>query len=144
MGAPAHSKSSSDLVGDSGCVEPRPRGKGGEVAAAAAAVSAHLASLAPASVDVEIRSLCLAAGSSDGERLLGALLRYFCAELRAARRFDLAHAHVALTLAVHQEALGACGADLAALRDALAPDSERLAGLLGKGLALCGSFLGVS
>ena len=106
------------------------------------AVSAHLASLAPSSVDIELRSLCLGPGSPDGERLLGALLRYFCAEIVAGRRYDLVQAHMSLVLEVHQEALAAIPHDVIALRDAQAPGSERLAGMLDKGLCLIASFLG--
>ncbi len=112
------------------------------LAAEHTAVSAHLASLAPSSVDIELRSLCLGPGSSDGERLLGALLRYFCAEIVAGRRYDLVQAHMSLVLEVHQEALAALPHDVIALRDTQAPGSERLAGMLDKGLCLIASFLG--
>ncbi len=124
-------------------------GRGGgdaaaDTAAAAAhkAVSDHLASLAPASVDVEIRSLCLAPGSADGERLLGALLRYFCAELKSGRRFDLAQAHIGLALEAHQEILPALRGDVERLREAQAPAAALLVDCLDKGLALVSSLLG--
>lgn len=118
------------------------RGVADDIDAAFKAVSDHLVSLAPASVDVEIRSLCLTPGSADGERLLGVLLRYFCAELKSGRRFDLAQAHIGLVLEAHQEVLPALRGDVERLREAQAPSASLIVDFLDKGLALVSSLLG--
>jgi hypothetical protein len=114
------------------------------LSAARTAVSDHLAALAPASVDVELRSLSLGAGSSEGCALLRALLRYLAAELRSGRRFDLAQAHANCALTVHQAQLleSELAAELRALACAQAPGALKLRSLLDSSLAMVSSFLG--
>jgi U3 small nucleolar RNA-associated protein 21 len=107
-----------------------------------AAVSSHLSSLPPSSVDIELRSLCLTPDSVDGLQLLRALLHYFCAELAAGRRYDLVQAHMSLVLEVHQDALAALPNELRALRDTQSPGSARLVNMLDKGLCMVSTFLG--
>jgi hypothetical protein len=115
------------------------------------AISAHLASLAPVSVDLELRSLSLGTrDDADGARMLAALLRFFAHELRggprgACRRFELVQAQLGVALAVHGARLAAeprLRALCADVRAAQRGDAVRLKDMLDKGLCLLSNAFG--
>lgn len=110
-----------------------------------AAVSGHLASLSPAQVDVELRSLCLSTEDDDGVSLLSAFLRYLEHELSVGRRFELTQAHLGLLLAVYQQTIAAVPElkeAAAAVRSAQSNDAARLRTMLDRSLCLVSTYLG--
>ncbi|RYG53325.1 hypothetical protein EON66_08700, partial [archaeon] len=111
----------------------------------AADISQYLASLQPAAVDVEVRSLCLNKDDEDGVRLLQHALLYFAHELRAGRRFDLTQAQLQLLLQIYQDVVVSCPQlqpAAAACRRAQEGDALRLSSMLDQGLCLVATFLG--
>jgi U3 small nucleolar RNA-associated protein 21 len=125
----------------------------GRRSSGAAAVAAHLASLSPAQIDLEVRSLCLGPEDPDGVALLAALLRYLRwavggggegGEGEASPSFDLAQAHLALVLAVYGDLVASIGPlreEAGRVRVAQKAGSTRLRSLIDGALCLTRTFL---
>ena len=107
-------------------------------------VAAHLSSLPPSAVDVELRSLCLGPGDADGMAVLGRLLGYFAVRVGSGRQFELTQAQLALTLQLFAETIAGDEALREAagrIQSALDTHCARLSGLLDAGLCMLGRFL---
>jgi U3 small nucleolar RNA-associated protein 21 len=108
-------------------------------------VSEYLASLSPAGVDAEIRSLCLGPQDSSGLTLLRRFLLVLQHELQLGRRFDLCQSQLELVLTAHGDTLASSPSLVEAahaVQSIHADASLRLTSMLDSGLCLVAGILG--